>query len=104
MTKRLQVLLSDETLTLLETIMSQANENNRLGHITYSDAINEMILTSKVDVKALQLKHADYRKTLRSMAAEEELDLDAIIKTLSELRNKSGKRQTKAAIQTNEAS
>ncbi|MEQ1664453.1 MAG: hypothetical protein ABL927_03665 [Bdellovibrionales bacterium] len=51
------------------------------GHITYSDAINEMISTSKVDIKTLQDKHTDVRRSLKSFAKQDDPDLDSLIIT-----------------------
>ena len=91
--KRLQVILNDEAWAVVETITNEANNNFETGTINYSDVINEMILSSKVDLKALQLKHTDLRRSLRVMASKDEIDLDSIIKALTELRSKSNGRK-----------
>jgi hypothetical protein len=96
MKKRLQVVFSEEAWAAVEALTNQANENFDAGSINYSDVINEMILSAKVDIKALQLKHTDLRRSLRSMASKEELDLDAVIKSLLELKSKTGKRKVAA--------
>jgi hypothetical protein len=97
MIKRIQIALTEENWATVEATLNEANQNNKLGNISISDAINEMILTSKVDIRSLQYKHADLRKTLRSIAEEDDLDLKSIIKSLSELQSKIGKSQTKHA-------
>lgn len=98
MIKRLQVSLSNEAWHAVEAITTEASENFDVGTINYSDVINEMILTSKVDIKTLQLKHTDVRRTLRSMASQEDLDIDAVIKNLTELKQKTAKRLKPGAV------
>lgn len=88
--KRLQVILSDEAWAAVERLTDEANADFEAGTINYSDAINEMILTSKVDIKILQTKHTDIRRSLRAMASKDSVDLDNIIKTLMELKSRSG--------------
>jgi hypothetical protein len=96
MKKRLQVILSDDAQAALESLMKEANEGFQAGSISYSDAVNEMILASKVDIRALQLKHTDLRRSLRAMASEPNVDIEGVIKNLMELKSKTGKRPTKA--------
>jgi hypothetical protein len=95
MKKRLQLFLSDEAWTAVENLTTEANTNFDVGNISYSDAINEMITSARVDVKALQLKHTDIRRSLRVMASKENIDIDSIIKSLTELKSKSSKRLPK---------
>lgn len=92
MSKRLQVVLSDEAWQAVESLCSDANQNFELGHITYSDTINEMILCSKPEVKTLQLKHTNIRRSLIVLSGQKDIDLDTAIKTLMELRAKTSKR------------
>lgn len=94
MKRKLQVLLTDEAWGVVETITEEANENFDVGSINYSDILNEMIMTSKVDIKSLQLKHTDLRRSLRVMASKENVDIDSIIKSLTELKAKSVKRKS----------
>ena len=91
--KRLQVILSEDAWLAVEALTSEANAGFEVGTINYSDAINEMIITSKVDVKILQTKHTDIRRSLRAMASKENVDLDNVIKTLMELKSRSGVRK-----------
>lgn len=86
MTKRLQIAVSNEALIAVESLINEANKNFDMGHINYSDAINEMILNSKVDVKTLQDKHTDIRRSLKSYAKQEDPDLDGLIKKLTEIK------------------
>lgn len=97
MKKRLQVVFSDEAWGMVESVTAESNQNFDVGSINYSDVINEMILTSRVDVKKLQVKHTDIRRSLRSMASKDAVDLDVVIKSLMELKASQAKRKTSAA-------
>jgi hypothetical protein len=87
--KRIQVILNDEAWSAVEALTKEASENFETGSINYSDVINEMVLNSKVDVKALQLKHTDLRRSLKVLALKSDLDLDSAIKSLMELKARS---------------
>lgn len=91
MSKRLQISLNEDSWSLVEQITKDACENFESGSINYSDVINEMILNSKVDIKLLQLKHTDVRRSLRVMAGKDDIDIDTIIKNLMDLKGKSKK-------------
>lgn len=93
MKKRLQIILSDEAWVAVESVTNDANQGFDVGNINYSDAINEMILSSKVDIKTLQAKHTDPRRALRMMASKESIDIDSIIKSLMDLKSKTGRRR-----------
>jgi len=93
MSKRLQVVFSEEAWSEVEAITNEASKDFDMGSINYSDVVNEMVLTAKVDIKVLQMKHTDIRRSLRVMAAKDDLDLESVIKTLSELRAKTGKKK-----------
>ena len=97
MKKRLQIVMSEEVWNAVEAVTNEANENFDAGTISYSDTINEMILNSKVDIKALQLRHTSLRRSLRSMALKGDLDIDSVIKNLQELKNKAYKRNPKSS-------
>ncbi len=86
--KRLQVILTPDAWQVVETVCTEANQGFEGGSINYSDAINELILSGKVDVKALQLKHTDLRRALKAMANKEELDLESVLKALTDLKGK----------------
>ena len=94
MSKRLQVLFSEEAWSEIETITNEAGKDFEMGSINYSDVVNEMVLSAKVDIKALQMKHTDIRRSLRVMAGKSDLDLDSVIKSLNELRAKIGKKKS----------
>ena len=96
MPKRLTVVLTDEAWTAVENLTNDANENFKVGWINYSDSINELILSAKVDIKALQTKHTDVRRTLKVLVAQKEIDLDSLIKSLTELKAKTTKRPAKS--------
>jgi hypothetical protein len=95
MSKRLQVVFNDEAWSLVEKISTEASEGFEVGSISYSDIINEMVIHSKVDVKGLQLKHTDFRRSLKHLASKEDVDLDLVIKSLLELKSKTSRRSTK---------
>lgn len=99
--KRLQVLFSDEAWEAIESATNSANENFEMGSISYSDVVNEMALHSKIDIKALQYKHTDIRRSLRVMASKSDIDLESVIKTLMELKSKSAKRKNNAQDEVN---
>ena len=101
--KRLQVIFSDEAWANVESVTNEANQGFETGSINYSDVVNEMVLAAKVDIRALQLKHTDLRRSLRVMAAKDSLDLDSIIKTLTELKAKTGKRSAKSSNLTEDS-
>ncbi len=98
MSKRLQVNVSEEAWSAVEALCSEANQGFDAGNVSVSDAVNEMILSAKVDVRALQSKRTDLRRALRAMAGKEELDLESVIRSLSELRGKTGKKRSQAII------
>jgi hypothetical protein len=91
--KRLQVIVTDEASKILDACMEEANRGFEAGSISLSDMISEMILTAKVDIKALQLKHTDIRRALKCMAAKDDLELDSAIKMLQELKSSMGGRR-----------
>jgi hypothetical protein len=91
MSRRLQVVLTDETWRLVEALGKEANQRFELGHITYSDVINEMILCSKPDLRQLQSKHTSVRKSLLLLSTQKGMDLDSAIKALTDLRARSKK-------------
>ncbi len=93
MKKRLQVCMNDDAWAQVEAITNETNEGFEGGSVTYSDVINEMILTSKVDIRALQLRHTDLRRSLRAMASKQTVDIDAVIKSLMDLKAKAPKRK-----------
>lgn len=95
MKKKLQVILTDESWDALETITKEANDGFLNGSITYSDIANELILTAKLDIRGLQAKHTNIRKSLRMMAAQKEIDIDSAIRALMDLKAKGGKKVSK---------
>ena len=88
--KRLQVILTDEAWIAVESLTNQASENFETGSINYSDVINEMILVAKVDIKALQQKHTNLRRSLKVLASKSDIDLDSAIKSLMEMKARQG--------------
>jgi hypothetical protein len=94
MKKRLQVVFTEEAWAAVEALTNDANQNFDVGTISFSDAINEMVLSSRVDIKTLQNKHTDIRRTLRVMASQENVDIDSVIKNLKELKSNSVQKKT----------
>ena len=94
--KRIQIFISDEAWEAVGTLTSEANEDFEYGSIHYSDIINELLINNpKIDVKGLQLKHTDLRRSLKTMASKDSIDLDLIIKTLNELKQKGQRKPAK---------
>ena len=91
--KKIQAIFSDEAWAMVEAIHGKASAGFELGSISFSDVLNEMVLTSNVDLKTLQSKHIDIRRSLRAYASQEEIDVDALIRSLNELKGKSTKRK-----------
>ncbi len=94
--KRLQVIFTDESWRAVDDATSEANRDFEVGTVSYSDVINEMILNSKIDIKALRTKRTDIRRSLRYFADQENLDVDSVIKTLTELRTKTVRKLPRA--------
>ena len=103
MNKKIQISFEPESLIILESLTAQSNENFKNGSINYSDVINEAVRVAKIDVKSLQAKNINIKKSLRNMASQKNLDLDLAIKTLLELKNGAGRKQ-KTTAQTSEES
>lgn len=89
--RRLQVILTEEAWAAVDEVTKEANQG-LVGSINYSDTINEMILSAKVDIKVFQSKHTNIRRSLRLMAANENLDIDDVIKSLMDLKAKTGRK------------
>jgi hypothetical protein len=53
MKRKLQVVLNDETWTAIEGLTKEANDGFINGTITYSDIVNEILLTAKLDIRGL---------------------------------------------------
>lgn len=102
MAKRTQIYLSEEAQKLVDDCLKEANENFRTGTITLSDLVSEMILNSKIDIKSLQLKRTDLRRSLRLMSDLPDLDLDTVMRTLSELKIKPTKKSVRGSIEPEE--
>jgi hypothetical protein len=92
--KRMQIVFTDEAWTVVETTLAQATENFDTGSISTSDVVNELVLHSRIDIKALQTRHTDLRRSLKAYASKEDIDIDQLIKTLTELKGKSGKKKS----------
>jgi hypothetical protein len=98
MNKRVQIILDEEAWKIVEDVCSEANENFSLGSVTYSDTINDLILRSKPDVRQLQQKHTDIRRSLKHLAKQKDIDVESAIKALSEMVSKSAKRPARLQL------
>lgn len=96
--KRLQVVLTDESWTEVERVYGDATNDFKTGSINYSDVINEMILSSKVDLRELRLKHTDIRKSLLNLAKTENIDVESALKVLNEIRSKNAKKSKSTSL------
>jgi hypothetical protein len=99
MKRKIQVVLSEEAWKLLESTTKESNSGFKNGSITYSDVVNEFLASGKIDIRMLQAKHTNLRKSLRLMASQKEIDIDAAIRSLQELKAKTGKRPARVAAQ-----
>jgi hypothetical protein len=84
--------------------VKDANRDFEDGNITFSDAVNEMVLSSKFDVKSIQAKHTNFKRSLRRIASQSDVDLDSAIKALMELKAKTQKRGSKVTLHQEEVS
>jgi len=88
MSKRIALQLSEEASDRFDRLLKEANQGFEAGRILAADLINELILTTRIDLRALQLKHSDLRKSLKVMSAKENIDIDSAIRFLTELRGR----------------
>lgn len=91
--KRIQIYLSDEAWQTVLEVTKESNCGFEVGKIAPADVMNEMILTSRIDVKVLQLKHTDLKKSLKHLANKSDLDIESAIKALLELKAKSNRKK-----------
>lgn len=89
--KKLQIVFSDEAWAVVENVHKNATEDFEMGSISYSDVMNEIVLTSNVDIRTLQSKHTDIRRSLRALASQKDVNIDDVIRSLNEIRGKSKK-------------
>lgn len=99
MKKKIQIVLSDESWSSLESLTKEANEGFVNGTINYSDVVNELITTGKIDIRGLQAKHTNIRKSLRLMASQKEIDIESAIKALMDLKSKGVKKANRSQMQ-----
>lgn len=99
MKKKIQIVLSDEAWTSLENLTKEANDGFLNGTINYSDVANELISTGKIDIRGLQAKHTNIRKSLRLMASQKEIDIESAIKALMDLKSKGVKKTNRSQMQ-----
>lgn len=99
MKKKIQVVLSDESWSALENLTNEANEGFVNSTINYSDVVNELIANGKIDIRGLQAKHTNIRKSLRLMASQKEIDIESAIKALMDLKSKGVKKTNRSQVQ-----
>ena len=98
MKNKLQVVLTDDSWAALEAMTKEASDGFKSGSINMSDIVNEVLLSAKIDVRALQAKHTNIRRSLRQMALQKDIDIDLAIKNLMELKAINNKRPAKAQM------
>ena len=98
MKKKLQIVLTKESCAALENMTNEASAGFDGGSITYSDIVNELLLTGKLDIKTLQAKHTNIRRSLRLMAMRKDIDIDSAIKALTELKSKVPKKSNRSQL------
>ncbi|NCN41863.1 hypothetical protein GW916_11525 [bacterium] len=100
--RRMQVLFSNEAWSTVETFVEEANKDFKDGSIGISDVINEMIMSSKIDIKSLQAKRTDIKRSLKNLAVKDNLDLDSAIKALMDLKARVSKRNGRTTSSSQE--
>ncbi len=89
---KIQINLCDESRKRLDNITAEANFDFLVGTITLSDVVSEMILQARIDIRTLQTKHTNVRKSLRLLASRKDIDLASAIEQLSEMQARSQKK------------
>jgi hypothetical protein len=103
MSKRLQLFLNADAENKLTKVYEEITSNFTSGNIKISDVVSEMILSSEIDIKEIRLKYTDLKKSLIELAHADNLDVDAAIKALLELKNKNSKKVTKNVVKVQES-
>jgi hypothetical protein len=65
--RKIQIILTEESWTILESLTKGANENFVNGNIAFSDVVNEVLQGAKIDIRTLQAK---LTPTPRSFASQ----------------------------------
>ena len=99
MSKRVGLVLTNEAAASFEKILGDVNYGFKAGKVTPSNLISEIILSTKVDVKALQLKYTDLRRSLRALSQREEIDVETAIEILSEIAGKAQKKRGRGRVE-----
>jgi hypothetical protein len=102
MSKRLQLFLNADAEMKLNKVFEDITTGFTSGNIKISDLVSEMILNSDLDIKEVRLKYTDLKKSLLELAHAENIDVDAAIKALLELKNKNTKKVTKSSPKSQE--
>ncbi len=95
MSKRLQIILSPHAYECLEKNHKEATQGFSQVKLNFSDVIEAMILTSKLNLTDLRLKHTDLRRTLLDLAKRKDISVEDIVIQMAELKSVLGKKETK---------
>lgn len=87
MGRRIALQLSQEAADRFDRLLSEANQEFEVGRVLASDLLNEIILSTKVDLRALQVKHLDLRRSLKVLSSKEGLDIESAIRFLTDMRS-----------------
>lgn len=93
MGKQVSLILSEDAWDIVKEKLAEVNRDFDGGRLKPCDVVNEMILTSKIDVKALQGKHINLKKLLRSLANKKDIEIDMVLKLVGEAKGKISKRK-----------
>lgn len=91
--KRIQVVFTEDAWKLVELAADTACKDFKSGSITYSDVVNEMVLNARIDIRALQAKHTDLRRSLKALASQKDIDIDQVMRALSEIKGRGPKKK-----------
>lgn len=91
--KRIQVVFTEDAWRMIEVAADTACKDFKSGTISYSDVVNEMILNARIDIRALQAKHTDLRRSLKVLASQKDIDIDQVMKALSEIKGRGPKKK-----------
>jgi hypothetical protein len=84
--------ISEEAFGLVSKTVEEIN--GVFGKLVNSSVvIDEMILNSKIDVKAMQIKHIDLHQLLRSLSSRKDLEVEDVARAIAEYRTKGGKKR-----------
>lgn len=95
MSKRLQIILNENTFSLIESTHKQICDGHPQVKLNFSDLINEMISCSKININDIRSKHTDIRRTLIELAKQKDLKVEEVIQQLAQLKTFTVKKELK---------